>query len=776
MDSALVSTTSPLSVTRSFSTSPYSSSPPTRRLSFFFRSAPTKFLLFASKGDDVPKLDQWELMELKFGRMIGEDPKLTLAKIMGKRLNPDASALDIEKSFYKNKGKLDIEEVPFNAPTKLKSSVDSQVEVSLDASKSSGALNLMRPVPKKGVQFTSQVRPVLKEIKKPNTSAGDASAIERPARTIPNVILRKPGFYKEDDSENAKLERLNMSIKPNLNLKMVNEINKEQFTDMTLLRKPTPMSESVSSDQLLYGDRGTRQIDEQQPQEISRGFTMSKKPERVSNVDYISDENPSIIFEDAVTIGDDLRGSSSQVGDNFTWEDTPTTGEFQSRPESEEDSFSEQSRLKEELFLELQAPTKPDVGYMKEEAAAGKPPGTKLTDDSAGISIEETLHGKPKRMDQSLKETASPKNVPKGLGNTDSNSSKNTEFENIIMTSPLKEQEEVDWARAEDLIRTSGRADVELISSSTRGFVVSFGSLIGFLPYRNLAAKWKFLAFESWLRRKGLDPSQYRQSLGIIRGNDAANANPSFDVIHESDIDLKTGCEVNGNMSLEDLLQIYDQEKIKFLSSFIGQKIKVNVLLANKRSRKLIFSVKPREKEELIEKKRNLMAKLSVGDVVKCVIKKVTYLGIFVEVDGVPALIHQTEVSWDSTLDPTSMYKIGQVVEAKVHQLDFALERIFLSLKEITPDPLIEALESVVGEQGSLERMVEPAEPATEWADVDSLIRELEQMEGVQSVSKGRYFLSPGLAPTFQGKITESKQYIKNRSVPEKFVNFAEWS
>lgn len=72
-------------------------------------------------------------------------------------------------------------------------------------------------------------------------------------------------------------------------------------------------------------------------------------------------------------------------------------------------------------------------------------------------------------------------------------------------------------------------------------------------------------------------------------------------------------------------------------------------------------------------------------------------------------MVHQSEVSWDATLDPASYFKIGQVisrtivntakeyncltnlsfccyqiVEAKVHQLDFALERIFLSLKEIT--------------------------------------------------------------------------------------------
>ena len=37
-----------------------------------------------------------------------------------------------------------------------------------------------------------------------------------------------------------------------------------------------------------------------------------------------------------------------------------------------------------------------------------------------------------------------------------------------------------------------------------------------------------------------------------------------------------------------------------------------------------------------------------------------------------------------------------------------------------------------------------------QWVDVESLIKELQQIEGIQSISKGRFFLSPGLAPTFQ--------------------------
>jgi hypothetical protein len=37
------------------------------------------------------------------------------------------------------------------------------------------------------------------------------------------------------------------------------------------------------------------------------------------------------------------------------------------------------------------------------------------------------------------------------------------------------------------------------------------------------------------------------------------------------------------------------------------QKVKVNVVLADRRSRKLIVSVRPKEKEELVERKKSLM-------------------------------------------------------------------------------------------------------------------------------------------------------------------------
>lgn len=49
----------------------------------------------------------------------------------------------------------------------------------------------------------------------------------------------------------------------------------------------------------------------------------------------------------------------------------------------------------------------------------------------------------------------------------------------------------------------------------------------------------------------------------------------------------------------------------------------------------------------------------------------------------------------------------------------------------------------------------------SQWAEVDSLIKELQEVDGVQAVSKGRYFLSPGLAPTFQVTFTTPQSFLR---------------
>lgn len=692
-----------------------------------FRSLPfhhnrhRKFAIFAAKDED--KFDSWDQMELKFGKLIGEDPKLTLAKIIGRKTNPELSFLEIEKLYNKKglKAFNDIEEVPFDVSDirrKPKDSLDESkltrpVPMPRPTPKSSlDGLNLTRPVPKKGVKFEASDKPipVIPKVKKLNQTF--EKAVNIPTESVPNVEIRKPTTFKDDDSS-GMLQRPNLSFQINKE-----QEKKEKLTDMTMVRKPEPYLQKEETEVMEDDDVIKNSLIEEDETNVS----LLQKPE------ITVDQNSEIddVIENSLIEKDQINVSLLQKP------------EITVDQNSEIDDVIKNSSINVDLGFEME-------NVEKESGDIDQESDDLTATSSIQSSLDTALRGPPKRLDQSIKDTSKIEKVVTGPTNPIPYGN-NIESENLPTPPLLKEREDGDWKRAENLIKTEGREEVELINSSTRGFVASFGSLIGFLPYRNLATKWKYLAFESWLRKKGLDPAMFRKNLGVIGGYDATSkTRPNLNIEPK-----KIEGEISPDMKLEDLLAIYDQEKLKYLSTFVGQKVKVNVVLADRGSNKLIFSARPKEKDESVERKRSLMAKLSVGDIVKCSIKKITYYGIFVEIEGVPALIHQTEVSWDDTLDPISYFKIGQVVEAKVHQLDFSLERIFLSLKEITPDPLIESLEAVVGDQANLDGRLEAAQLNEEWPEVESLVKELEQYKGVDQVKKGRFFLSPGLAPTFQ--------------------------
>ncbi|XP_020526001.1 uncharacterized protein LOC18423072 isoform X1 [Amborella trichopoda] len=717
-----------------------------------FRSP--KFVAMASDGGS--KFDHWDRMEMKFGRMMGEDPKLTLAKIMGRKENPDASYLEIEEAYYrskkkmdkKNKGNLDMDAADF-AQFEVREAESSNMPANSSLSSKSmnvdKKLNLMRPVMKKGsksvvplVKPVAVERPRLQSSEKIDTKSSEK--IDTKGDTS-NVILRKPSIPRADDIEMKEYSRVH--ARPNLSLNRSKEASQD-FSNIILLKKPEPLNSSDASEEkgihenssgAVVFDRGVVS-DDANLKDIKLLEPIGKEtigidPNMKSNAlnNNLQNNLEGSLGEERVSeLNNSIGGPIKSVGNNSTEMADQENGHGEGMHPSAL-TIDEQSSKELTNVEGLNASTEHPLNLMKA-----------------------TLQGKPSRVksvDSSIKEQSrAPSDIEtKDLDGERYNDA--TEHKHFI-SSESEAHKTSDWARAEMLVHTGDRVEVELINCSSRGFVASFGSLIGFLPYKKLGTRWKFLAFESWLKKSGLDPSLFRTNLGVL----GVSESPKFtkpEVSLEPEMDKSSDDKVTQNSALDDLLDTYDQEKTKFLSSFVGQRIKVHVILADRKARRLLFSGKPKETDEMIEKKRTLMGKLNIGDVVKCHVTKITYFGIFVEVEGVPALIHQSEVSWEATLDPSAFYKVGQDLEAKVLQLDFSLERISLSLKQLTqPDPLFETLESVIDGQGSLSRTLEAVQLDEEWSDVEALIKELQQTEGVQSVSKGRLFLSPGLVPTFQ--------------------------
>jgi small subunit ribosomal protein S1 len=82
-----------------------------------------------------------------------------------------------------------------------------------------------------------------------------------------------------------------------------------------------------------------------------------------------------------------------------------------------------------------------------------------------------------------------------------------------------------------------------------------------------------------------------------------------------------------------------------------------------------------------------------VGAVIKGEVKNITEFGLFIGLDGgVDGMVHLSDLSWDRPGEQVmAEYKKGDMVEAKVLDVDVDKERISLGIKQLTKDPFSSA-------------------------------------------------------------------------------------
>ena len=86
---------------------------------------------------------------------------------------------------------------------------------------------------------------------------------------------------------------------------------------------------------------------------------------------------------------------------------------------------------------------------------------------------------------------------------------------------------------------------------------------------------------------------------------------------------------------------------------------------------------------------KNFADSHKVGDIIEGEIRNITEFGLFIalneEIDG---MIHMSDLSWDqSSEEAIKNYKKGQVIQAKVLDIDVEKERVSLGVKQLSEDP-----------------------------------------------------------------------------------------
>jgi small subunit ribosomal protein S1 len=137
----------------------------------------------------------------------------------------------------------------------------------------------------------------------------------------------------------------------------------------------------------------------------------------------------------------------------------------------------------------------------------------------------------------------------------------------------------------------------------------------------------------------------------------------------------------------------YDLRPAQNLDNLLGTELQVRITKLNRRRGNIVVSRRALLEEELHAKRAALMETLTEGQVVHGHVKNVTEYGAFVDLGGIDGLLHLTDLSWGRVKHPSDVVKPDQELDVIVLKFDKEKQRISLGLKQLAPDPWVNAAE-----------------------------------------------------------------------------------
>ncbi|MGL4653629.1 S1 RNA-binding domain-containing protein [Cetobacterium sp.] len=119
--------------------------------------------------------------------------------------------------------------------------------------------------------------------------------------------------------------------------------------------------------------------------------------------------------------------------------------------------------------------------------------------------------------------------------------------------------------------------------------------------------------------------------------------------------------------------------------SFVGKEVSVLVkdIKEDKKGKKILLS----RKEIVAAKELEIIDKLVLDSVVKATVLEVLDFGLTVKLDGIRGFIHISEIDWKKTVDLQNLYKSGDVIEAKIIEIEKEKRNVRLSMKALRRNP-----------------------------------------------------------------------------------------
>lgn len=122
-------------------------------------------------------------------------------------------------------------------------------------------------------------------------------------------------------------------------------------------------------------------------------------------------------------------------------------------------------------------------------------------------------------------------------------------------------------------------------------------------------------------------------------------------------------------------------------ADYIGKHLNFKITEYRENGRNILVSNRAIHEEARLENLEALKLKLKPGMVVQGTIKSIQDYGAFVDIEGVQALLPISEIGRTRTDDIRALLSVGQEIEASILKIDWASEKISLSMKNLLSDP-----------------------------------------------------------------------------------------
>ena len=127
----------------------------------------------------------------------------------------------------------------------------------------------------------------------------------------------------------------------------------------------------------------------------------------------------------------------------------------------------------------------------------------------------------------------------------------------------------------------------------------------------------------------------------------------------------------------------------------VGSKIEVKILTIDAQQNNFILSNKKVYDDTATEARNNVFSQIEPGQIVKGDVVRITDFGAFIDIGGIDGLLPLSQLSWRWIDHPTDILHVGDKIDVEVIAVDHDKQRVSLSLKNLEPDPWLEAEKNI---------------------------------------------------------------------------------